>query len=360
MSEHHDLPYLTWARAHVGRQRICLRGSGMPGRALPSPLPTLPQAPAGQDDRWHERQLGAAIATRYGADPAQVFVALGTSGANAAVLSVLAQPRGGEPAELLCERPAYDPLWRTGLALGAQVHFFQRRAEDGWRIDPLALEAQLSHQTRAVILTRPHNPTGVDTPEADLHALGEMAEAHDLRIVVDEVYLDFLPGARPAFSIHPRLISTSSLTKVYGQSELRLGWAIADPALVDAMVQRRLHGESLLPVLPHAVALALWDQLDGWRDEARAQARHGAAIFHEALSDIPTVRLAPHAHTPFGFVQAGGDDQALTTALEAQGLGVTPGSLFHGPGGLRIGWTHQPKLLHEGAAILRQILLSRG
>ena len=358
MSEPHDLPYLSWARAHAGCQRICLRGSGMPNRALAQPLPPLPSAPVGQDDLWYERQVGAAVATRWGASPDQVFMALGTSGANAAILAELLQPRGADAPELLCERPAYDPLWRTGQALGAQLHFFERRAEDGWCIDPLGLEAQLSHQTRAVILARPHNPTGVDTSEADLRALGEMAEAHDLWVVVDEVYLDFVPGARPAFSIHPRLISTSSLTKVYGLSELRTGWVLGDPELVARLTRRRLHGEALLPVLPHAAALALWDRLDGWRDAARVLARQGADIFTEALCDVPGVSIASHAHTPFGFVQVGGDDQALTAALEARGVGVTPGSLFSAPGGLRLGWTRPPEQLREGASILREILLS--
>jgi aspartate/methionine/tyrosine aminotransferase len=358
MSEPPAPSYLAWARQHAGQQRICLRGSGMPSRPLPAPLPPLVRAPAGQDDLWHERQVAAAVARRYGARPGQVFVAMGTSGANSAVLSVLLEHQEGEPPELLCERPAYDPLWRSGAALGARPHFFERRAQDGWRLDPLAVEAQLSHQTRALILARPHNPTGVDIPEAALLALGEMAEAHDLWVVVDEVYLDFVPDARPAFVIHPRLISTGSLTKVYGLSELRLGWVLGDPALVERLHARRLHGEALLPVLPHAVALALWDQLDDWREQARAQARTGAAIFEACLGDIPGVSLAPHAHTPFGFLQTGGDDLGLTQALEERGLGVTPGSLFQAPGGVRLGWTRPPEQLREAAEILAEILRS--
>jgi aspartate/methionine/tyrosine aminotransferase len=356
MSPPHRDCYLDWARANAGRTRLCLRGSGVANRPLPCPLPPLPQRPAGPfDDLWHQAAVARAIGLRYGAGPEQVFVALGTSGANRAVLEVLLGG-GEEPGELICERPAYDPLWRTGVALGSPVHFFERRAQDDWRLDPLALEAELSHQTRAVILTRPHNPSGVDIPETTLLAVGEMAEAHDLYVVVDEVYLDFVPHARPAFQIHPRLISTSSLTKVYGLSELRLGWVVAPQEIVAAMHQRRLHGEALLPTLPHAVALALWDQLDAWRDEARAQAALGASTLQAAVQGLEGPRLSPCAGTPFACLQ-GIDEDQLLAALEARGVGVTPGRYFDAPGCVRVGWTRAPEQLQQAATILREILL---
>jgi len=351
-----DTPYLSWARAHACRLPLCLRGSGMPTRALPSPLPPLPH-PTGFDDLWHERQLAQAIAARQGVEPEQVFVALGTSGANAAVLAELLPSPGGEPGELVCEQPAYDPLWRTGAALGSPVHRFERRAEDGWRVDPIALEAELSHQTRAVILARPHNPTGVDIPEPVLRTIGEMAEAHDIHVIVDEVYLDFVPGARPAQRIHPRLVSTGSLTKVYGLSELRAGWVLAQPELVAALNARRMHAEALLPTLPQALTLALWDRLDGWRDEARATAARGAAIIADAVRDLDRVQLAPHAGTPFGFLHIDGDASALCAALEARGVGATPGGLFGAPNGLRVGWTRPEIELTEAAGILRETVL---
>jgi aspartate/methionine/tyrosine aminotransferase len=359
MSERSDVAYLGWARAHAGRQRLCLRGSGMPSRALPSPLPPLPSPTAPHDDLWHERQIARAIAQRHGVTPEEVFVALGPSGANAACLATLLA--GGDPQrrELLCERPVYDPLWRAGRALGCPVHFFDRDLDQDWRLDPLALEAQLSHETRAVIVTRPHNPSGVDIPEPVLHTLGELAEAHDLHVVVDEVYLDFVPGAQPAHRIHPALISTASLTKVYGLSELRLGWVLAPADIVRQLNERRLHAEALLPTLPHAMALALWDRLDAWREEARARALQGYELMRGALEGLPGVRLVPPAQTPFGFLQVPGDADALVQALERRDVGVTPGWLFQAPEGVRIGWTRPPEQLEEAAGILRETLLER-
>jgi aspartate/methionine/tyrosine aminotransferase len=359
MSQRPDVPYLPWARANAGRQRLCMRGSGVPSRPLPSPLPPLPSPPVGQDDLWHERSVAKAIAQRSGTEPDEVFVALGTSGANAAVLSALLAPDAAPRRELLCERPAYDPLWRAGRALGCPVRFFDRAGHEDWRLDPLALESQLSHETRVVMITRPHNPSGVDIPEPVLHSLGELAQDHELHIVVDEVYLDFVAGARPAHAVHPALISTASLTKVYGLSELRLGWVLAPAPLVAQLEERRLHAEALLPTLSHGVALALWDRLDGWRDQARERARQGHAILQRAVEDLPGVHLSPTANTPFGFLQVPGDVETLVERLERRDLGVTPGWLFQAPGGVRIGWTRPLEQLEEAAGILRETLLER-
>jgi aspartate/methionine/tyrosine aminotransferase len=350
--------YLRWARDNAGRQRLCLRGSGMPGRALPSPLPPLPQQPAGHhDDLWLEGQVARAVAGDAGIGPERVFVTLGTSGANLAVLrALLATPGDRSPGELLCERPCYDPLWRTGQALGCPVRTFDRRPEEGWRLDPVAIEAQLSHRTRAIILARPHNPTGVGIPEDVLASLGELAEIHDLHVVVDEVYLGFVPGARPAALLHPRLISTASLTKVYGLSELRLGWVLASEGLVATMTEQRLHGEALLPALPLALGLALWPQLEAWRHQAREHARAGAREL-AALADLPGTLVSEPAGTPFAFLHTGSDDLALARRLEARGVGVTPGSLFQAPGGIRIGWTRPLTELREALPILRETIL---
>ncbi|MFH1467746.1 MAG: pyridoxal phosphate-dependent aminotransferase [Pseudomonadota bacterium] len=350
MSTHVEPPYLAWARAYAGQQPLCLRGSGVPGRPL-APWLGAAESLATAPECWHERAFVAAIALREGAHQAQVFPTLGTSGANAALLALLFE-RGGE---LLCERPTYDPLWRTGAAFGARVRFFDRRPQDAWRLDPIALESALTHETRAVIIARPHNPTGADVPAETLVQLGEMAEDHDLHIIVDEVYLPFIDGAVPAFRLHPRLVSTASLTKVFGLGEQRLGWVMGDEGLVERLFARRLDGEALLPSLPFRLALACWSELDPWLAEARQRAAEGSAVLCAALGELPGLRLGLGA-TPYGFAWWGGDDRAACQQLEARGVGVVPGHLFAARGGIRIGWARSVEDLRRAAPALREVL----
>src|SRR4029077_17118893 len=70
--------------------------------------------------------------------------------------------------EVLVERPAYDPLLGALKLLGARIARFDRRREDGWAVDPDRVRAALSPKTRLVVLTSPHNPTGILIPPAVL------------------------------------------------------------------------------------------------------------------------------------------------------------------------------------------------
>ena len=97
------------------------------------------------------------IAAHYGVEPAGVATATGTSGANFLVCAALLQP--GD--DVVVEQPAYDPLLAVPRLLGANLVRFDRRFEDGFRLDLERIDAALTPRTRLVIVTNPHNPTGV-------------------------------------------------------------------------------------------------------------------------------------------------------------------------------------------------------
>ncbi len=117
--------------------------------------------------------------------------------------------------DVLIEQPAYDPLLAVPALLGANVIRFERRFEEGFRLDLDRVAAALTPRTRLIVLTNPHNPTGVLTGAGDLRALGSLAERHGCFVLADEIYLDAVPGVPPpaAATLSPRIITTASLTK---------------------------------------------------------------------------------------------------------------------------------------------------
>ena len=345
----HPVSYLAWVKTLMPAAAHDLRLSGVPERRLADPGPPVP-------DRSLARRVAAAVADRHATTADHVFLGLGTSGANLHALAALLSGGG----EVLCESPTYDPLWRTARFLGAPVRFFERLPSARWAVDPVGVEAALSHETRVVVLTRLHNPTAAGVPDAVLLALGEIAEAHDLHVLVDEVYLDFAADAVPAFRLHPRLVTTGSLTKVYGLGWLRVGWILADPGVISRAEQARDCAEVVLPDPPLALALATWERLDAFRDEARTRAREGARLAREALCGLPGVEFDPDPGAPFGFLRFGDDDLALAARCAALGLGVTPGSFFGAPGHVRIGWLGDPEATRRALAILQEALRTKG
>uniref|UniRef100_A0A7R9U8K3 Aminotransferase class I/classII large domain-containing protein n=2 Tax=Pinguiococcus pyrenoidosus TaxID=172671 RepID=A0A7R9U8K3_9STRA len=59
---------------------------------------------------------------------------------------------------------------------------------EGWRLDTAALERAITRDTRVIIVNTPHNPTGTIFSRAELEAIADIAEKHDLLVISDEVY----------------------------------------------------------------------------------------------------------------------------------------------------------------------------
>ena len=82
-----------------------------------------------------------------------------------------------EPGEeALVEHPTYELLVTTLDYLGATVRYFERRMEDEFRVDPEEVERQMTPETRLIVLTNLHNPTGAFIDEATLQAVGDIAQ----------------------------------------------------------------------------------------------------------------------------------------------------------------------------------------
>jgi len=218
------------------------------------------------DEGWEP--LVHRLAARYGVRPEQVATATGTSGANFLVCAALLRP--GD--DVLVERPAYDPLLAVPALLGANVVRFERRFETGFGLNLDRVTAALTPRTRLIIVTNPHNPTGVLSGPGELRGLGELAERHGCYVLADEVYLDAVPGPPPpvAATLSPRVITTASLTKAYGLAGLRCGWALADRVVCEEIRRARDLVDGTGSVLAERAAAIAFDGLPALAARARA------------------------------------------------------------------------------------------
>ncbi len=177
--------------------------------------------------------LQERLARYNGVPPECVFAAAGTSMANHLAMAATFNP--GD--EVLIEHPTYELLESTAVYLGAKIRRFERRLEDGFRIDPDEVERQITPATKLIVLTNLHNPSGAYADEATVRAVGEIAKARGARVLMDEVYLETFYGKRPrpAILLGDQFVVTSSLTKAFGLSGLRCGWVLAEQELAERM-----------------------------------------------------------------------------------------------------------------------------
>ena len=303
-----------------------------------------------------------SIAARYRVASESIVTAAGTTFANHLAMAALINP--GD--EILFEHPAYEPMLAAALYLGAQVKRFTRRFENRFRIVNDELESLATPQTRLIVLTNLHNPSGVLIDEAEIKQIGEIARNVGARVLVDEVYMETLFEASPrtAFHLGNEFVVTSSLTKAFGLSGLRCGWIFAEPELAkrmwllnDLFASTPVHSGERLSV----VAMQQLGEIGARAKDLLDRNRKLLNEFLDTREELEVVR--PEFGTVmFPRVRSGDAEELCRVLREKYETSVVPGRFFEMPAHFRVGIAGETAVLEAGLERLGNALdeISRG
>jgi aspartate/methionine/tyrosine aminotransferase len=260
-----------------------------------------------------------------------------TSGATEALgACILATVSPGD--EVVLFTPAYDSYAPMIRRAGGVVREVALRPPE-WRIDRDAVEAAIGPKTRAILFNNPQNPTGRLFDRDELQVIADLAIAHDLIVISDEVWehilldgqsftpLATLPG------MAERTLKIGSAGKIFSLTGWKVGWIAADPAL--ASVAARAHQFltfSTAPNLQAAVAFGMAEG-DAWLQPMRERFTRARDRLAEGLTAAGYSTL-PAASTYFLCVdlEASGialdDEEFARRAVEEAGVAVVPVSAF--------------------------------
>lgn len=227
-------------------------------------------------------KLNGLYGSTYDADTDITVTAGGTQGLLTALQCCV-----GTGDEVIIIEPAYDS-YDPAIRLAGGVPVGVPMTAD-YRLDWPAIEAAVTPRTRALVLNTPHNPSGRVASAQDLARLAQLAEAHDLFVISDEVYEHMVfDGARhESVARHAGLRERSFLVSSFGKTFHVTGWKVgfvaAPPALSAAF--RRLHQYTVFTVhtpTQHALAAYLADPAP-WQ---------GLSDFYQAKRDTFRAALA--------------------------------------------------------------------
>jgi alanine-synthesizing transaminase len=159
-------------------------------------------------------------------DPGSIVLTTSTSEGYSYVFRLLCNAED----EILVPKPSY-PLFEFLADLqDVRLVPYPLLYDHGWQIDFPSLEKAVTKRTRGVVVVHPNNPTGHYTGSAEGAALNAFCKAHDLALVVDEVFLDYpLDGGRRSSFVlgHDVLTFTlSGLSKVSGLPQMKVAWIV--------------------------------------------------------------------------------------------------------------------------------------
>jgi aspartate/methionine/tyrosine aminotransferase len=345
--EAHASDYMNWAKTR-SRARFNLATSGLDNLELNDLNVSLNDLELTGTSGYGYPPLLEAIAKRMNVGTDSIVTATGTSLANHLAMAAVVNP--GD--EVLIEQPTYEPLLALARYLGANIRRFPRRFEDGFAILSGEIEKNISANTRLIVITNHHNPSGVLTDEKTLQAVSELAKRVNARVLVDEVYLESMFAERPQTALHlgKQFIATSSLTKAFGLSGLRCGWIVAAPELArEIWLLNDLFGVNAAHPAERLSVIA-FDQLERISAKAKTRVETNRALLNKFLdtrSDLQTVR-PDSGTTMFPRVQQESSEQLCRLLREKYETSVVPGSYFEMPAHFRVGLGGSTEALVEG------------
>jgi len=244
----------------------------IPGR------PALRQALAARYAGLWQRPLAAE----------NVCTAVGAQNALFATSLCLLQP--GD--EVIVLEPMYVTYEATLQASGATLVRLPCPAAGGFRLDPRAVAAAITPRTRAIFFANPNNPTGVVLDASEVQALADLAIAHDLWVIEDQVYESLTYGV-PHLSLAAlpgmteRCVVVASLSKSHAMTGWRVGWVIAEPGLIGHIETLMLCMTYGLPGFLQTAALAALAHHDEITAQMRAVYRRRRDLVIASLEGCP-------------------------------------------------------------------------
>ena len=158
--------------------------------------------------------------------------------------------------EILIPEPFYPNYYTMAYTCGATIHPIPTSPHDGYHYaDRAKVEAEINEHTRAIMVTNPGNPTGaVLTPE-EMRMMVDIAKEHDLFIIGDEAYREFVYAGEPLQSMGQfddaadNVIVIDTVSKRFSACGARIGCMISRNKELMAQAMKYAQCRS---VRPHA------------------------------------------------------------------------------------------------------------
>lgn len=308
--------------------------------------------------------------TKYGIhfDPENILITNGGSEALSMVFTTILD----EGDEIITPEPFYTNYHTFITAAGGKIVPITTKAEEGYAYANRELiEASITPKTRAICCISPGNPTGRVLSLEDMKLIGEIAKEHDLWIIADEVYREFVYDGHDVTSFgmlkefEDRVIIADSISKRFSACGARIGCIISKNAELMDGLMKIAQGRLCAATLDQVGAAALYSLDKSYYDSVKAEYESRRDAAYEEFMKIPGIVCQKPVGSFYLMAKLPIDDAEkfliyLLTEFEDNGETVmfSPAEGFYATEGLgkneiRIAYVLNKDAMRRGAELIR-------
>ena len=275
-------------------------------------------------------RLRAALAELHDLRFEEVAVGAGSDGLVDGLSQIALDPGDG----IVCGWPSFPSYAIDARKLGAVPKTIPLRDD---RYDLEAMLDAITPRTKLVYVCHPNNPTGTMNTRAELDAYFDAVPDHVVT-VLDQAYFEYIDdpdypdGIAEYLEAGRRVVVLRTFSKIFGLAGVRVGYALASPAVVTALSKVRRAFDITTPA--QEAALASLDE----RHEVERRRLENAAQRPELERILREHGLEPAgpAVANFLYCDLGEDSRPLFEQLLREGVIVRPTHGFGGPTAIRV------------------------
>ncbi len=163
--------------------------------------------------------------------------------------------------EVIIPEPTYTSYQEVIKLAGCKCVFVPLNEKEGWSFDIERYKKAITSKTKAIFYCNPNNPTGTIYTKKQLLQLADLAEKHNLFLISDEVYKDFVYDNEKLFSLaeipelRKRVIRIFSFSKAFAMTGWRIAYLHSDAENVREIIKVHDSLVTCAPVISQYAAM---------------------------------------------------------------------------------------------------------
>ncbi len=217
-----------------------------------------------------------------------------TGGSEALLFAMIALCDPGD--NIIVPEPFYTNYNSFATSINVEIKPITTYADNGFHLPNKAtIKKQIDSKTKAILFSNPGNPTGVVYTSEEIVMLKELSQEHDLFLISDEVYREFVYDNQNYISlgtltdIENRVIIVDSVSKRYSACGARIGCIASKNRELMQSVLKLAQGRLCVATLEQLAAAKLYETPSSYLDEVKDEYEKRRNIVFETISKIDGV-----------------------------------------------------------------------